>query len=62
MSRIRDLPVFLISVTPGFNLHLGAEYPVTNGFRFEILSDLRYFRVQVGWQIMTVPNAPGEGR
>ena len=47
MSRIRDLPVFLISVTPGFNLHLGAEYPVTNGFRFEILSDLRYFRVQV---------------
>ena len=58
----------LDSVTPGFNLHLGAEYPVTNGFRlygvgrFEVLPDLRYFRVQVGWQIMTGPNAPGEGR
>lgn len=58
----------LDSVTAGFNLHMGAEYPVTNSFRvytvgrYEVMPDLRYFRVQVGWQIMTGPNAPGEGR
>ena len=62
---IEDL---LDSVTAGFNLHLGAEYPVTDRFRlysvgrYEVLPDLRYFRVQGGLQIMTGPNAPGEGR
>lgn len=58
----------LDSVQPGFNLHLGAEYPVTNSMRaytvgrYEVMPDLRYFHVRIGWQIMTGPNAPGEGR
>ena len=58
----------LDSVTAGFNLHLGAEYPLTDSFRmyttgrYEVLPDLRYFRLQGGFQIMTGPNAPGEGR
>lgn len=58
----------LDSVTAGFNLHLGMEYPVTERFRmygvakYEVLSDLQYFVTRVGWQIMTGPNAPGEGR
>ena len=58
----------LDSVEPGFNLHFGMEYPVTEGSRlytvgrYEVMSDLRYFNVRVGWQIMTGPNAPGEGR
>ena len=56
------------SVEPGFNLHVGAEYPVTNGMRlytvgrYEVMPDIRYFQVRVGWQFMTGPNAPGEGR
>jgi hypothetical protein len=56
------------SVEPGFNLHLGMEYPVTNAMRlysvgrYEVMPDLQYFHVRVGWQIMTGPNAPGEGR
>ena len=55
-------------IDPGFNLHLGAEYPVTNGMRlytvgrYELMPDLQYFQVRVGWQFMTGPNAPGEGR
>lgn len=58
----------LDSVTAGFNLHLGAEYPVTPRFRlytigkYEVLSDIQYFTARVGWQIMTGPNAPGEER
>jgi hypothetical protein len=58
----------LDSVTAGFNLHFGAEYPLTDRFRiyslakYEVLSDLQYFQVRAGWQIMTGPNAPGEGR
>lgn len=62
---IEDL---LDSVTAGFNLHVGSEYPVTDRFRiysvgrYEILPDIRYFRIQGGFQIMTGPNAPGEGR
>lgn len=62
---IEDL---LDSVTPGFNLHLGGEYPITNRLRiysvgrYEVMPDLRYFRVQVGLQLMVAPNAPGEGR
>jgi hypothetical protein len=55
-------------VTAGFNLHIGAEYPVSERFRvysigrYELMPDLRFFRVQLGWQIMTGPNAPGETR
>ena len=55
-------------MTAGFNLHFGAEYPFTDRFRiyslakYEVMSDLQYFQVRVGWQIMTGPNAPGEGR
>ncbi len=58
----------LDSVVPGFNLHMGMEYPVTNSIRlytagrYELMPDLQYFGVRVGWQIMTGPNAPGEGR
>ena len=58
----------LDSVTAGFNLHLGAEYPVTDRFRiytvgkYEVLSDVQYFTARLGWQIMTGPNAPGEER
>lgn len=56
----------LDSVTAGFNLHLGVEYPVSSRFRlytvgkYEVMSDLQYFNVRAGWQIMTGPNAPGE--
>lgn len=56
------------SVEPGFNLHVGAEYPVTDAMRlytvgrYEVMPDIRYFQVRVGWQFMTGPNAPGEGR
>lgn len=58
----------LDSVTAGFNLHFGMEYPVSDRFRlygvgkYEVLSDLQYFNVRAGWQIMTGPNAPGEER
>ena len=58
----------LDSVTAGFNLHLGAEYPMTDRLRlystgrYEVLPDLRYFRAHGGLQIMIGPNAPGEGR
>ncbi|MSR20710.1 MAG: hypothetical protein EXR91_06990 [Gemmatimonadetes bacterium] len=58
----------LDSVTAGFNLHFGLEYPLTERLRvytvskYEVLSDLQYFTVRAGWQIMTGPNAPGEGR
>ena len=56
------------SVEPGFNLHVGAEYPVTEKMRlytvgrYEVMPDLQYFQVRVGWQFMFAPNAPGEGR
>lgn len=58
----------LDSVEPGFNLHVGTEYPIaenmrlyTNG-RYEVMPDLQYLQVRVGWQFMWGPNAPGEGR
>lgn len=56
------------SVTPGFNLHVGGEYPVTDRLRvystgrYEVMPDFRHFRVHGGLQIMLGPNAPGEGR
>ena len=58
----------LDTVTAGFNLHFGAEYPFTSHFRaysvakYEVLSDLQFFNLRVGWQVMTGPNAPGEER
>jgi hypothetical protein len=58
----------LDSVEPGFNLHLGAEYPITNGMRlyavgrYEVMPDLQYLQLRAGWQWMFGPNAPGEGR
>jgi hypothetical protein len=58
----------LDSVTAGFNLHLGMEYPVTERLRiysvgkYEVLSDFQFFTARVGWQVMTGPNAPGEER
>lgn len=58
----------LDSVTAGFNLHFGMEYPVSDRFRlytvgkYEVMSDLQYFTVRAGWQVMTGPSAPGEER
>jgi opacity protein-like surface antigen len=58
----------LDSVSAGFNLHFGMEYPVTDRMRiyglskYEVMSDMQFFTARVGWQIMTGPNAPGEGR
>jgi hypothetical protein len=58
----------LDSVSAGLNLHFGMEYPMTNRFRiysvakYEVASDLQYFHVRAGWQLMTGPNAPGEER
>ena len=58
----------LDTVTAGFNLHFGMEYPVTERFRvygvakYEVLSDLQYLHLRLGWQLMTGPNAPGEER
>lgn len=58
----------LDSVTAGVNLHFGLEYPLTDRVRvygvskYEVMSDLQFFTARVGWQIMTGPNAPGEGR
>jgi hypothetical protein len=58
----------LDSIEPGFNLHLGAEYPITDRMRlyaagrYEVMPDLQYLQVRVGWQFMFAPNAPGEGR
>jgi len=58
----------LDSVEPGFNLHFGAEYPVTDRMRlysvarYEVMPDFQYFQIRTGWQFMFAPNAPGEGR
>lgn len=58
----------LDSVTAGFNLHAGLEYPVGDHFRlngqgrYEVLGDLQYFHIRFGAQIMIGANAPGEVR
>ncbi len=58
----------LDSVTAGFNLHAGLEYPVSDRFRlngqgrYEVLGDLQYFQMRFGAQIMIGENAPGEAR
>ncbi|MBT8397586.1 MAG: hypothetical protein HKO65_08965 [Gemmatimonadetes bacterium] len=58
----------LDSVKPGFNLHAGLEYPLSDAFRaygegrYEIMEDLRYFEVRFGLQIMLTGPASGEER
>lgn len=58
----------LDSVTAGFNVHGGLEYPLSDGFRvygttrYEILGDLQYLELRAGLQFMFGPAAPGEVR
>lgn len=58
----------LDSVTAGFNLHAGLEYPVMRQFRlygqgrYEVMGDLQYAQVRVGGQFMFGSPAPGEER
>jgi len=58
----------LDTVSPGFNLHAGLEYPFSERFRlygegrYEILEDLRYPELRMGGQIMVGPSMPGEFR
>lgn len=58
----------LDSVTAGVNVHAGVEYPLVDRFRvygesrYEVLGDLRYFRVRIGGQFMVGDSAPGEER
>jgi len=58
----------LDSVTAGFNLHTGLEYPVwprvrvQGQARYEVMGDLQYFGVRAGVQFMLGPSAPGEER
>lgn len=56
----------LDSVTAGFNLHGGVEYPLTDWLRiygegrFEVLGDFYYPGIKTGLQFMTGAPAPGE--
>jgi len=58
----------LDSVTAGFNVHAGVEYPVARRFRlygqgrYEVMGDLRYTQLRLGGQIMIGASAPGEER
>lgn len=58
----------LDSVTAGFNLHAGVEYPVSERLRvygqgrYEVLGDLQYFQLHSGLQFMIGGPAPGEER
>ncbi len=58
----------LDSVKPGFNLHGGLEYPLSDAFRvygegrYELMEDLRYFEARFGLQIMLTGPAAGEER
>jgi hypothetical protein len=60
---IEDL---LDSLTAGFNLHAGAEYPYSDRMRwygqgrYEVMGDLQYFQIRLGAQLMVGPAAPGE--
>ncbi len=62
---IEDL---LDSITAGFNLHTGIEYPVNERLRmygmlrYELMGDLRYGTISLGTQFMFGPAAPGEIR
>jgi len=56
----------LDSLEPGMNLHLGAEYLLSDRLRFssqgryEVLGDLQYFQVRAGLQFMVGASHPGE--
>jgi hypothetical protein len=58
----------LDSVTAGFNLHGGLEYPLSEQMRlygttrYEILGDLKYLELRMGFQFMFGPSASGEVR
>lgn len=58
----------LDSVTAGFNLHGGLEYPITDATRlygttrYEILGDLQYLELRAGLQFMWGPSLPDEVR
>lgn len=60
---IEDL---LDTITAGFNVHGGLEYPVVDRFRlvgqarYELLEDLRYLELRVGGQVMLSPPGVGE--
>jgi len=60
---IEDL---LDALSAGFNAHVGIEVPTSDRFRFygqakyELMSDLRYFEVRLGGQIMFSPSLPDE--
>ena len=62
---IEDL---LDNISAGFNLHLGAEYPVMDRFRlhgegrYEILEDMQYFQIRLGGSILWGDLVPGEER
>lgn len=62
---IEDL---LDSVSAGFNLHAGLEYPLANrvrlhgGSRFEVLGDLNYFEVRGGLTFLWGGLVSGEAR
>lgn len=62
---IEDL---LDSVSAGFNLHLGGEYPLTDRFRlhgegrYEVLEDMQYFQVRLGGSVLWGSLVPGEER
>jgi opacity protein-like surface antigen len=58
----------LDSVSAGFNLHLGLEYPVTNEFRvraigrYAVMEDMQYFSLGLGGQFLWGRLVPGEER
>jgi hypothetical protein len=58
----------LDSVTAGFNLHAGLEYPLkdrlrlTGQGRYEVLGDLQYFQLRFGAHLVTGTLLPGEER
>lgn len=58
----------LDSVTAGFNVHGGLEYPLSDQLRlygttrYELLGDLQYLELRMGLQFMFGPAAPGEVR
>lgn len=60
---IEDL---LDALSAGFNAHLGIEVPTSDRVRFygqakyELMSDLRYFEIRIGGQIMFSPSLPDE--
>lgn len=67
-QAIRDTFIedLLDAISAGFNAHLGIEVPWTDQLRFygqakyEMMSDLRYFEIRLGGQIMFAPSLPDE--